>query len=178
MTNDIIAQRSTGSRLLLFLMLPALLLGGCATDQSDVGFGDVLAGVTGAIGAATTIVGIRGGNAQVAQQGVNAMQKAAEFASRNDTAVASQPGAVAQGSQTDLNAVAQRCSARAEQKYFKQAQNETLQKAACIYHCAWIATGDTKYRSLYIESERNANSLCSIQISRKCNDIEPTWCRI
>lgn len=81
-----------------------------------------------------------------------------------------QPGRSAQP--LDLNAVAKRCTDIGAEQYPYQAQNQLLQRAACTYYCAYNITGDRRYQDLYLQSQRNANSLCSVGLNN-CNDISP-----
>ena len=78
------------------------------------------------------------------------------------------------GSRVNRQEVANACSAKARNLYSRQAQNVLLQQAACIYYCAYRATGDGQYNTLYLESQNNANSLCSNGGS--CNAINLAAC--
>jgi hypothetical protein len=176
------AMKGAGRLLGPVLMASVIALTACSNGSSDgdagggPGLGSVVAGLTGALGAAATIAGVRAGNPNVAQQGVLVMQQAAELAARDAADQASSTPSD-KGSAADLDAVATRCAARSERLYPAGPQNMSLMNAACTYHCAYDATGIERYRALYVESQRRANGLCSVSVSQTCNDINLSACR-
>ena len=166
-----------------FYWICALVLGGCTTASGEQpGF---IQSMQQVIGAASMAVGLKAGDSGLAQkgadmfgQGLGAQSNTTPGSTEPGTSPATPaPGPVAQAGGQDRQAVANACSQRAQSRYNRQAQNVLLQRAACIYHCAWIATGDQQYQRLYSQSQQNANSLCSANIQQNCNNIDTGYCR-
>jgi len=160
--------------------LVALVLPACTTASGESpGFMQSMQQV---IGAASMAVGLRAGDSSMAQKGADMFGQGLG-ASPSGAMTNSQPGSteppthVAQGGGQDRQAIANQCSQRAQSRYNRQAQNVLLQQSACIYHCAWVATSDPQYQRLYVQSQQNANSLCSMSVGNSCNNIDTGYCR-
>jgi hypothetical protein len=129
-------------------------------------------------------VGIKAGDTGMAQkgadmfgQGLGVQSNSTPGSTNPGTSPSSTtPGPVAQGGGQDRQAIANACTQRAQSRYNRQAQNVLQQQAACIYHCAWQATSDPQYQRLYLQSQQNANSLCSVGMGN-CNNIDTGYCR-
>jgi hypothetical protein len=162
----------------------ALVLGGCTTASGEKpGF---IQSMQQVVGAASMAVGLKAGDSGMAQKGADMFGQGLG-APANTTPGSTEPGTspssttprpVAQaGGGQDRQAVANACTSKAQSRYNRQAQNVLQQQAACIYHCAWQATSDPQYQRLYLQSQQNANSLCSANISQTCNNIDTGYCR-
>jgi|SRR5690348_10877048 len=153
-----------------------LVLGAAACTTTSGEQPGILQSMQQAVGMASMAVGIRAGDTSLAQNGANMLQKGLEGGPAKATPV-SNPGPVAQadGSNADLQAVANRCSARAESRYSEQAQNVLMQRAACLSYCAWSATKNQRYYEMYQENQQNANKLCSMGLG-DCNNIDTAYC--
>ena len=166
-----------------FYWICALVLGGCTTASGEQpGFMQSMQQVIGAAGMA---VGLKAGDSGMAQKGADMFGQGLG-AQSNTTPGSTDPGTspatpsprpVAQAGEQDRQAIANRCSSVAQSRYSRQAQNVLLQRAACVYHCAYMATNDIQYRNLYKQRQDNANSLCSANIRQTCNDIDTGYCR-
>lgn len=92
---------------------------------------------------------------------------------------ATSPLALSQGKSgsQDLQAVAQRCGQIAATRYTESTQNGLMMRAACLSLCAHSITGIQRYYDMYVENQKNANSMCSVQISPTCNQIDENYCK-
>lgn len=164
------APAAGGWRLSAAIALP--LLASCATLSED------RSAITSALGQATgffaAAVGTMVGDANLTQQGLNLLAKSSQPAPGSaPSAPAAGGGRPSTGARADLDEVANRCKSIAEQRFPDPKQNVLLKRSACLYYCAYTVTGDRKYFDLYQQSQTNANSLCSVSIGFRCNDIRP-----
>lgn len=145
------------------------------------GFSDAVRGFSGAVGAAAALTGVRRGDSNLSNQGTQLL--AQSLADRP----APPPAAQSLSAQASTNAVNlslpafSACQSKVLRIYAGANQNTTLKAAACQYYCAHLATkynsdadsqrASAEFYKLYIDSQRKANSLCSLNISANCNDI-------
>ncbi len=155
--------------------LLALGLASCTTTNGEQP--GILQSMQQAVGMASMAVGIRAGDTSLAQNGANLLQQGLDSGSAKATPV-SNPGPVAQadGTNADLQAVANRCSERSASRYSEQAQNVLMQRAACLSLCAYKATNIPRYYQMYQENQQNANKLCSMGLG-DCNNIDTAYCQ-
>lgn len=153
---------------------------GCTTASGErPGFLQTMQQV---VGGAAMVVGVKAGDNSMAQKGADMFGQG--LGAQSNTTPGSvdpagsprttTPGPVAQGSggNHDLQAVANRCGQIAESRFPRQAQNELMKRAACLSYCAHNITGIQRYYDMYVENQRNANSLCSAGMGN-CNQINP-----